>query len=78
MYKTKVKIVAKTRTREKIIEFLQSNYPKDYNVNEIAEALGIHRHTIGTYVKALVAEGKIVLSRTIGSATMYSVPKEDL
>lgn len=65
--------MSKARTREDIIELLQKNYPKDYNVKEMAKELNIHRHTVGNYVKTLVAEGKIIISRTIGKAKMYSI-----
>ncbi|MFW9939428.1 MAG: hypothetical protein ACFFFT_00210 [Candidatus Thorarchaeota archaeon] len=67
-------VMAKAKTREDIIKFLQDNYPKDYNILEIAQNLRIHRNTAFTYVKILLDEGKITISRTIGNSNMYTIP----
>lgn len=58
--------------KEKILNFLKKNYPKDFNIQEIADETKIHRNTISTYLKVLVAEKNIQFSRKIGNITLYS------
>ncbi len=62
--------------KETILQFLQENHPKDFNIQEIADAVNIHRNTVSTYVKVLVAEGKLKISRTMGKISLYSFIKE--
>lgn len=62
--------------KSKILSFLQEHYPKDFNIQEIADEVNIHRNTVSTYVKVLVAEGKLKTSRTMGKITLYSFVKE--
>ena len=62
--------------KKKIMHFFQKNYPKDFNIKEIAEELKLNRHSISTYLKVLEAEKKIAISRNIGKAIMYIFKKE--
>ncbi len=57
--------------KKRIIQYLKDNYPKDFNIQEVADELGIHRNTMSTYLKVLHAEKKITLSRKIGKMNMY-------
>jgi len=63
-------------TKKSIIQLLQKDYPKDFNIQEIADIVKIHRNTASTYIKVLVAEGKIKISRTIGKINLYSLSTE--
>lgn len=56
--------------RGKILDFLKQHYPRDYNIQEIADAIEIHRNTVSTYIKVMIAAGDIKESRRIGSAIM--------
>jgi len=62
--------------KKRIIQFLKDSYPKDFNIQEVADELGIHRNTMSTYLKVLHAEKKITLSRKIGKMNMYVFEKE--
>ena len=59
--------------RKKIIVFLKKEFPKDFNIQEIAGEIKMHRNSVSTYVKVLVAEGKLKISRSIGKINMYCV-----
>lgn len=61
------------KIKQDIILFLQDNFPKDFNIQEIADYVKVHRNTASTYVKVLVAEGKIKLTRTMGKINLYSL-----
>ncbi len=58
--------------KQKILDFLKSNYPKDFNIQEIADQTEIHRNTVSTYVKVLVAEKTLKISRKMGKINLYS------
>ena len=64
--------------KKKILSLLQKGYPKDFNIQEIADEVEIHRNTVSTYVKVLVAEGKLKISRTMGKITLYTFVKKDV
>lgn len=64
------------KVKQVIIQFLKKNLPKDFNIQEIAYNVKIHRNTISTYLKVLVAEGKLKITRTMGNINLYSLPKE--
>ncbi|KKN22038.1 hypothetical protein LCGC14_0919200 [marine sediment metagenome] len=58
------------------MEFLEKNHPKDFNIQEVADAAQFHRNTVSTYLKVLVAEKKIIISRTIKNVNLYSFINE--
>ncbi|MFX0029719.1 MAG: HTH domain-containing protein [Candidatus Hermodarchaeota archaeon] len=62
--------------KSKVLSFLQENHPKDFNIQEIANTVNVHRNTVSTYVKVLVAERKLKISRKMGKITLYSYVKE--
>lgn len=66
----------KPKIKQDIIKFLQDNFPKDFNIQEIADSVKVHRNTASTYAKMLFAEGKIKLTRTIGKINLYSLSIE--
>lgn len=59
------------KVKKKIIDFLRVQYPKDFNIQEIADKIEMHRNSVSTYMKVLVAEGKIEISRKFGKITLY-------
>ena len=61
--------------KQVIIKFLEKNFPKDFNIQEIADNVKVHRNTVSTYIKVLVAEGKAQLTRTMGKINLYSLSK---
>lgn len=63
--------------KKKIIVFLKKEFPKDFNIQEIADEIKMHRNSVSTYVKVLVAEGKLVISRMIGKINLYSIPLDN-
>ncbi|TXT58613.1 MAG: hypothetical protein BAJALOKI2v1_340045 [Promethearchaeota archaeon] len=58
--------------KKKIMSFLKEKYPKDFNIQEIADNTEIHRNTVSTYLKVLVAEDKLKVTRKIGRIRLYS------
>lgn len=64
------------KIKQDIIQFLQENFPKDFNIQEIANNVKVHRNTVSTYVKVLVAEGKLIVTRTMGKINLFSSSKD--
>jgi DNA-binding IclR family transcriptional regulator len=60
---------------QKILEAIKhaSASPGDLSIEEIAAKTGIHRNTVSKYVYGLEKEGKIIMSRQVGSAKLYTV-----
>jgi len=58
---------------QKILECLKKAAPKDLSIEEIAETTRIHRNTVSKYVFALEKEGKVILSRQLGNAKLYTI-----
>jgi len=58
---------------QKIYDCLKKSAPKDLSIEEVAEITGIHRNTVSKYVFALEKEGKVILSRQLGNAKLYTV-----
>ena len=69
------KKMSDSKTKIKILEFLKKKDPMDYNINEIAGKIKIHRNTARKYIKKLVAEGSIIVSRTMGKINLYTIAK---
>ena len=57
---------------QKILDCLKKAAPKDLSIEEIAGITGIHRNTVSKYVFALQKEGRIILSRQLGNAKLYT------
>ena len=53
---------------DRIIEFLKEN-PQGLMISEIADALGVHRHTITKYIYKLEGAGTIKI-RKVGIAKL--------
>lgn len=62
--------------KKKILEVLQEHYPKDFTIQEVADEITIHRNTVSTYLKVLVAEKKAYITRNIGKINLYSFVKK--
>jgi biotin operon repressor len=60
-------------TMQKIFECLKKSAPKDLSIEEVSEVTGIHRNTVSKYVFALEKEGRVILSRQLGNAKLYTV-----
>jgi len=58
---------------KEILDCLRKAAPKDLSIEEVATQTGIHRNTVSKYVFALEKEGKVVLSRQLGNAKLYTV-----
>jgi DNA-binding IclR family transcriptional regulator len=58
---------------QKILDCLKKAAPKDLSIEELADMTGIHRNTVSKYVFALQSQGKVVLSRQLGNAKLYTV-----
>jgi len=61
---------------QKILKCLETEYPKDLSIEEIAEKTGLHRNTVSKYVWGLEREGKVKISRKIGKAKLYIAHKK--
>ena len=57
----------------KVLEVLKQAAPRDLSIDEIAELVKMHRNTASKYVYALEREGKVVMTRQIGNAKLYSI-----
>lgn len=68
----------KKEIARQILELLQKEYPKDFSIEEISAALGIHRNTISKYIYGLEMAQSIKCSRTIGRAKMYSYKRREI
>ena len=63
------------KAKQKILKKLEESYPTDLSIGEIAKKTGLSRTTVSTYLKVLVAEGKIVHTRNVGRAIFYRAKK---
>jgi DNA-binding IclR family transcriptional regulator len=61
---------------QKILKCLESEYPKDLSIEEIATRTRMHRNTVSKYIWGLEREGKAKISREIGRAKMYIIVKK--
>ena len=62
--------------KQKILSVLEKHYPKDFTIQEVANETEFHRNTVSTYLKVLVAEKKVYISRNIGKVNLYSFLKQ--
>jgi DNA-binding IclR family transcriptional regulator len=58
----------------KILRVLRES-KHDLSVGEIADLADIHRNTVGKYLFTLEREGKVMVTRAIGRAKLYSLAK---
>jgi DNA-binding IclR family transcriptional regulator len=64
------------QAEEVILQLLQKEHPKDFSIEEIATATGIHRNTVSKYLYGLEKVGKVKSTRTIGRAKMYTAARK--
>lgn len=57
---------------QKILDCLKKAAPKDLSIEELSHITGIHRNTVSKYIFALEKEGKVILSRQLGNAKLYT------
>ncbi len=60
------------KIKQSILDMLENYHPKDFSIKEIAEELHFNRGTVSTYLKVLVAERKLYITRTFGKMNLYS------
>ena len=60
-----------------IIKMLERYYPKDFSIKEIAEESHYYRGTVSTYLKVLVAEKTVIITRSFGKINLYSIVKKE-
>jgi len=58
-------------SKERVLRELQSAYPMDLSIREIARKTGLSPPTVSTWLKVLEAERKVEISRKVGNATFY-------
>jgi DNA-binding transcriptional ArsR family regulator len=58
-------------SKKKILKVIETVYPGDLSIKEVAEKTKLSRPTTSTWLKVLHAEGKIEISRRIGRAVFY-------
>ena len=58
---------------QKILDCIHKAAPKDLSIEEVAQLTKINRNTVAKYLFALEREGKIVMTRRMGKAKLYSV-----
>jgi len=61
---------------ERIFKCLESEYPRDLSIEEIARKTGIHRNTVSKYIWGLEKVGKVAVSRVVGRAKLYVINKK--
>ena len=59
------------KAKQKILEKLEESYPTDLSIGEIAKKTGLSGTIVSTYLKVLVAEGKIIHTRNVGRTVFY-------
>ena len=60
---------------QKILNFLEKNYPKDFSIQEIADELKIHRNSVSTHIRILQASKHIKLTRKLGTSKLFTIKK---
>lgn len=63
------------RAMDIVYECLRKAAPRDLSIEEIAKLAKMHRNTVGKYVLALEREGRIVMTRRLGNAKLYTPSK---
>ena len=65
-----------SENERRILEFLETNYPTDFSVQEISKALDIHDNTVRTHLKVLERLKQIVHTRTVGQSKLYAFNRD--
>jgi predicted ArsR family transcriptional regulator len=69
-------VTYKQSIKQKILELLEKEFPRDFSIGENAKQVGVARSTASTWLKVLSAEGKIEVSRKVGNAIFYKFKGE--
>ena len=70
-------LLSNPKIKQSILDMLENHHPKDFSIKEIAEELHFNRGTVSTYLKVLVAEKRISITRTYGRMNLYSILKKN-
>ena len=60
-----------TITKRKVLKVFEEAAASDLSVSEAGRRAGVSSNTASTYIKVLVAEGKLEESRRIGNAKLF-------
>ena len=63
--------------KKKILDALReaASRPGDLSLKEIAQITGMSRITAAKYIRELIGEGRIEVSREIGNVVLYRIKK---
>ncbi|MBD3230084.1 MAG: HTH domain-containing protein [Candidatus Lokiarchaeota archaeon] len=65
-----------SETEIKMLKYLQKEYPVDHNIQEIADAVSVHRNTVSQYIMILERFKLIKHTRTYTSSKLYTVTEK--
>ena len=57
--------------KEKILNYLTHNWPRDKSIIEISREIAINRSTVSRYIPVLIVEGEVKFTRKVGKAKMF-------
>jgi DNA-binding IclR family transcriptional regulator len=60
----------------KVLDCLRKASPKDLSIEEIAGLARVNRNTAAKYIFALEAQGKIIMTRQLGRAKLYTIKEK--
>ena len=63
---------------EKILLFLQENFPRDFCVAEIAENITLAEGTVRNHIKSLMKRNQVLIERTVGRVNFYNLQPKTL
>ena len=72
------RVKEKREIEEKIIAFLTKNYPLDFNVKEIADAIKVSKYAITYAIEAMDDSKKVIVSRIFNKTKLYTVPQNEI
>ena len=58
-----------------MLKVFEEKYPGDLGIKEAADNAGVGRGTASTWIKVLVAEGKLEEKRRVGNALLFRLKK---
>ena len=60
-----------TNAKTKVLNAFHEAAPADLSMSEAAKRAGVSPNTASTYIKVLIAEGRLEESRRIGNAKLF-------
>ena len=62
-------------TKGKVLKVFEDAYPTDLSIMDAAKGAGVMHGTASTYIKVLVAEGRLEETRRMGNAVLFRLKK---